>query len=70
MAKIDVTTLGREKLSWEILDNQDLYDLFMRSVFSNNKRLIVDRLDELYKFRLDQLESVLIAFSVMFDAKN
>lgn len=70
MAKIDVTTLGREKLSWEILDNQDLYDLFMRSVFSNNKRLIVDRLDELYKFRLDQLKSVLIAFDVMFDVKN
>jgi hypothetical protein len=70
MAKIDVTTLGRDKLSWEILDNQALYDLFMSSVFSNNKSLIIDRLEQLYKFRLDQLESVLIAFSVMFDAKN
>jgi len=70
MAKIDVTTLGREKLSREILKNEALYDLFMRSVFSNNKRLIVDRLNELYKFRVDQLKSVLINFDEIFDLKN
>jgi len=70
MAKIDVTTLGRDKLSREILKNEELYELFMYSVAANNKSLIMDRLEQLYKFRLDQLESVLIAFSVMFDAKN
>jgi len=70
MAKIDVTTLGRDKLSREILKNEELYELFMYSVAANNRSLIMDRLDELYKFKLDQLESVLIAFSVMFDAKN
>jgi hypothetical protein len=70
MAKIDVTTLGRDKLSREILKNEELYELFMYSVAANNRSLIMDRLEQLYKFRLDQLESVLIAFSVMFDAKN
>jgi hypothetical protein len=70
MAKIDVTTLGRDKLSREILKNEELYELFMYSVAANNRSLIMDRLEQLYKFKLDQLESVLIAFSVMFDAKN
>jgi hypothetical protein len=65
MAKIDLTLLDENAMYYAILENKALYELLMRSVFSNNIKLIVDRLEQLYKFRADQLETVNVNYYII-----